>query len=116
MKNILLSTLALSPLLFGQAAPRPATFAQPAPPRDVTITAIPGIIDAGAKWKLVWQGKENADGLVGFKEGLLFAQEQTNQINMLDKNDKFSVYLSNGHGPGAITLGPKGRIIVDERT
>ena len=68
------------------------------------------------QWKLVWQGDSNADGIVGFKDGLLFAQEQTNHVNFLDKNDKFSVFLSNGHGPGAVTIGPKGTIIVDERT
>ncbi len=95
---------------------QPRTFPQPPPPKDVTITAIPGIIDAGATWKLVWQGDSNADGIVGYKNGLLFAQEQTNHVNMLDKNDKFSVFLSNGHGPGAVTIGPKGAIIVDERT
>jgi len=35
---------------------------------------------------------------------------------MLDKDDKFSVFLTNGHGPGAVSIGPKGRIVVDERT
>ena len=35
------------------AAPR--RFAQPAPEKEVTITAIPGVIAANAKWKLVWQ-------------------------------------------------------------
>ena len=98
------------------AAQAPRGFPQPPPAKEVTITAIPGIIAADAKWKLVWQGNENADGLVGFKDGLLFAQEQTNHVNFLDKNDKFSVHLSNGHGPGAVTISPKGAIIVNERT
>jgi gluconolactonase len=106
----------LSALSIGILVAQPRTFPQPPPPKDVTITAIPGIIDAGATWKLVWQGDSNADGIVGYKNGLLFAQEQTNHVNMLDKNDKFSVFLSNGHGPGAVTIGPKGAIIVDERT
>jgi gluconolactonase len=105
-----------SVLGFSTLAAQPRNFPQPAPPKEVTITAIPGIIDANAKWKLVWQGNANADGIVGFKEGLLFAQEQTNHINMLDKHDKFSVYLSNGHGAGAIAIDPKGRILVVERT
>src|SRR5579862_7110396 len=87
-------------------------FPQPPPAKDVTVTAIPGVIDAGAKWTLVWQGAENADGIVGTDDGsLLFAQEQTNHINKLDKNGKFSVYLSNGHGPGAVAIGPKGRVL-----
>jgi len=106
----------VSALSLTQLVAQPRTFPQPAPAKEVTITAIPGIIDASAKWKLIWQGNENADGLVGYKDGLLFAQEQTNHVNMLDKNDKFSVFLSNGHGPGAVTIGPKGRIIVNERT
>jgi gluconolactonase len=108
---LLLAVLSLSQLIA-----QPRTFPQPPPPKEVTITAIPGVIEAGAKWTLVWQGNENADGIVGFDGGLLFAQEQTNHVNRLDKNDKFSVYLANGHGPGAVTIGPKGRIIVDERT
>jgi gluconolactonase len=108
--------LALTVLSLAQLGAQPRTFPQPPPAKEVTITAIPGVIDAGAKWKLVWQGKENADGILGFKDGLLFAQEQTNHVNMLDKNDKFSVYLSNGHGPGAVAIGPKGHVIVVERT
>src|ERR1700722_9485294 len=108
--------LLLSALFIGSLSAQPRTFPQPAPAKEVTITAIPGIIAADAKWKLVWQGDSNADGIVGFKEGLLFAQEQTNHVNMLDKDDKFSVFLTNGHGPGAVSIGPKGRIVVDERT
>ena len=96
--------LFISALSIGQLLAQAPRFTQPAPAKEVTITAIPGIIDAGATWKLVWQGDSNADGIVGFKDGLLFAQEQTNHVNMLDKNDKFSVYLSNGHGPGAVTI------------
>jgi gluconolactonase len=112
-----IARLVLVPVLgLGSLVAQPRTFPQPPPPKEVTITAIPGIIGAGAKWMLVWQGKENADGIVGFKDGLLFAQEQTNHVNFLDKHDKFSVYLSNGHGPGAVAIGPKGQIIVDERT
>src|SRR6202453_5355829 len=78
---LIVSALSLG-LARSQPATAPRTFPQPPPPKDVTITAIPGIIDAGAKWKLVWQGNENADGIVGFKDGLLFAQEQTNHVNM----------------------------------
>ena len=108
---LILSALSIGPLLA-----QPRTFPQPPPAKNVAITPIAGIIAADAKWKLVWQGDSNADGIVGFKDGLLFAQEQTNHVNFLDKNDKFSVYLSTGHGPGAVTIGPKGTIIVDERT
>jgi gluconolactonase len=108
---LLTSVLSLSQLIAQQRS-----FPVPPPPKDVTVSAIPGVIQAGAKWTLVWQGNENADGIVGFDGGLLFAQEQTNHINKLDSHDKFSVFLSSGHGPGAVAVGPKRRIIVVERT
>ena len=40
--------------------------AQPAGARDVTVAAIPGVVSSGARWQLVWQGTDNADGLVGY--------------------------------------------------
>src|SRR6202050_1783462 len=111
MQLILVSVLCVS-LLPAQQRNSP----KPPPPGELTIAAIPGVIDAGAKWTLVWQGNENADGLVGAGDGgLLFAQEQSNHVNKLDKNGKLSVFLT-AHGPGAVTIGPKNRIIVVERT
>jgi gluconolactonase len=97
------------------AAQRP--FTQPPPAKEVTVTAIPGVIDAGAKWTVVWQGSENADGIIGTKDGgLLFAQEQSNHVMKLDKKGKVSIFLS-ANGPGAVAIGPPmDRIIVVERT
>src|SRR5690242_3683192 len=87
-----------------------------AQPRDAMVTAIPGVVDAGAKWTVVWQNAQMADGIVGSDDGdLLFAQQQTNKIDRLDKDDKFSVYLSNPHAPGAVAIGPKGRVFALER-
>src|SRR5580658_3484659 len=107
----LLSVLSLTPL----AAQR--NFPTPAPPKEVTITAIPGVIDAGAKWALVWQVSENADGILGTKDGgLLFAQEQSNHVMKLDKKGKASIFLS-ANGPGAVAIGPPmDRVIVVERS
>jgi gluconolactonase len=101
----------------GGLAAQPRSFPQPAPAKEATVTAISGVIAAGAKWTLVWQGNENADGIAGTNDGgLLFAQEQINQVSKLDKNGKFSAFLTNAHGPGAVSIGPKGRILVVERT
>jgi gluconolactonase len=106
----------MSFLSLGQLAAQ-RTFPQPAPPKEVTVTTIPGVIDAGAKWVLAWQGSENADGIIGTKDGgLLFAQEQSNHVMKLDKKGKVSIFLS-AHGPGAVAIGPPmDRIIVVERT
>jgi gluconolactonase len=86
-------------------------------PRNVTITGIPGVIAAGVKWQPVWQGTDNADGIVGTPDGgLLFAQEQANTIRKLDKNDYDHAYVKDTHGAGSAAIDSKGRIIVAQRT
>jgi gluconolactonase len=85
--------------------------------REITVTGIPGVVAAGAKWTLAWQGTDNADGIVGTTDGgLLFAQEQPKRIRKLDKDDKVSVYLEDTHGAGALTVDARGRILAAERT
>src|ERR1700730_14213612 len=92
-------------------------FPQPTPAKEVTVKEIPGVIGAGAKWKLVWQGPDNADGLVGAKDGgIYFAQEQPSTVGRLDPNDKFSLYVKDTHGTGALGIDNKGRLIGVERT
>lgn len=103
----------LSALVMAQA---PA----PAPPpalRDVTVTAIPGIVAAGATWKTVWQGAgNNADGIVGTADGgVLFAQEDLNQVSKLDRDDRVSVFLSDTRGGGSLAIDAQGRIITVQR-
>src|SRR6266853_5189589 len=91
--------------------------AQPQGVREATVTEIPGVVAAGTKWMLAWQGTNNADGIVGTKDGgLLFAQEQPSQVSKLDKNDRVSVFLRDTHGTGALTVDSKGRILAVERT
>ena len=85
--------------------------------RDVTVTAIPGVIAAGAKWQLAWQGTDNADGIVGTPDaGLLFAQEQPGDVRKLDKNDNVSIYIKDTHGAGAVAIDSRGRILAVQRT
>src|SRR5207247_10473963 len=91
-------------------------FPQPAPERDVTVTAIPGVIAAGANWKLVWQGPDNADGIVGTKDGgLLFAQEQPSEVGRLDPNGKFSIFVKDTHGTGDLGIDYNVRLVGAER-
>jgi gluconolactonase len=96
---------------------QPAGQAQEKLPREVKITAIPDVIDADAKWQEVWHGTDNADGIVGTKDGgLLFAQEQTNTVRKLDKNDKDSVFVEDTHGAGALAIDYKNRVLAAQRT
>jgi gluconolactonase len=86
-------------------------------PREVTITAIKDVIDADAKWQEVWHGTDNADGIVGTKDGgLLFAQEQTSTVRKLDKNDKDSVFVEDTHGAGALAIDYRNRVLAAQRT
>jgi len=111
------AALALSSLAAQPPKRGPRNFPQPAPPKEVTITAIPGVIAAGAQWKMAWQGEATADGMAGTADGgILFAQEQTNHIDKLDKNDQFSIFLDTPHGPGAVAIDAKGRIFTVERS
>ena len=99
------SALVLSEIAVAQQrnAGAEQNFPQPPATREVTVTEIPGVIAAGAKWKLVWQGPDNADGLVGTKDGgVLFAQEQPSTVGRLDPNDKFSITVRDTHGTGAL--------------
>src|SRR5579872_6824654 len=85
-------------------------FPQPTAEKQVTVTAIPGVIAAGAQWKIVWQGADNADGLVGTKDGsILFAQEQPSTVGRLDPNDKFSIFATDTRGTGALGIDYRGR-------
>jgi gluconolactonase len=85
--------------------------------RDVTISAIPGVVEANSRWVVAWQGTDNADGIVGAADGgLLFAQEQPNRISKLDSNDKVSVLIEDTHGAGAIAIDAQGRVLAVERT
>src|SRR5262245_15300237 len=92
-------------------------FAQPQGPRTVTVPEIPGVVAAGATWRIAWRGTDNADGIVAtFDGGVLFAQEQPNRVSKLDQNDRFSVVLNGTHGAGSLALDSTGRILAVERT
>src|SRR5215813_709663 len=110
LTGIFLCCTCLGALAFGQAAAQQF-------PRDVTVKEIPGVIAAGAKWQQVWQGTDNADGIVGTPDGgLLFAQEQPNTIRKLDTNDRSTVLVRDTHGAGSVAIDAADRILAVLRT
>jgi gluconolactonase len=85
--------------------------------REVSVTEIPGVVAAGAKWTVAWQGTDNADGIVGTNDGgLLFAQEQPNQVSKLDANDRVSVFIKDTHGAGSLSIDSQNRVVAILRT
>ncbi len=100
-----------------QAKGPAAAPAKPTPAQDVTSTAIPGVIAAGQKWKMAWQGEATADGMVATDDnGLIVAQEQSNRIIKIDEKDNVTILLARAHGPGALAIGGNGSIYAVERS
>jgi gluconolactonase len=95
----------------GPAAP--ATFDA----REYTVTGIPGVIAAGARWTEVWRGDgNNADGLVGTNDGgVLFAQNDNNQVGKIDKNGKVTFPYSGLNVSGSLAMNSKGMLFVLNR-
>lgn len=87
------------------------------PPREVTITAIPGVIAAGQQWKFLWQDAgNNGDGIVGTKDGgLLIAQNDKADVVKLDRNGKPSVVFTDTHTGGSLSMNAKGELFIVER-
>jgi len=117
MKSTLAAIAATVVMLLG-AGSSPARAQQPlAGERAASVTEIPGVIASGATWELVWADFNTADGIVGTPDGgLLFAQEQTDSIRKLDANNHEYVYLTDAHGPGALSLDSEGRLYAVQRT
>jgi gluconolactonase len=85
--------------------------------KAAVVTAIPGVVAAGAQWEIVWAGFQTADGIVGTADGgVLFAQEQSDSIRKLDAAGKEFIYLADAHGPGAVSIDVEGRLFVVQRT
>src|SRR5437879_551812 len=84
--------------------------------RDAVVTRIPGVIDAGTKWQLIWADFKTADGIVGTPDGgVIFAQEQTDTIRKIDVNNKEYIYLTDTHGGGSVSMDAQGRVYAVQR-
>jgi gluconolactonase len=82
-----------------------------------TVTALPGVIEAGQKWTKVWETSgNNADGLVGTPDGgLLIAQNDNAQVLKLDRDGKTSVAYKETNTGGALSFSPKGALFIVQR-
>lgn len=103
----------------GGGAPAGRGAAAPAAqgPRDYTVTAIPGVIDAGQKWTKLWATDgNNADGIVGTPDGgLLIAQNDNATVLKLDRDGKTTVAYKDTNTGGALSFSPKGALFIVQR-
>ena len=94
----------------GNQAPNPA-------PREYSVKEIPGVVAAGAQWKLLWEEPgNNADGLAATKDGgILIAQNDKSDVIKLDRNGKTSVVYTDTNTGGALSYNAKGQLFIAER-
>lgn len=111
------ATAAAERQLFSQTGRSAGEPAAGSAQRQVRVAAIPDVVAAGARWQLVWQGTDNADGIVGTPDGgLLFAQEQPSRVRKLDPDNRVSIHTENTNGAGSLSLDAKGRLFAVQRT
>jgi gluconolactonase len=101
----------------GPARRGPAPEAE-AVPRNVDITAIPGVVAAGGKWTKIWQeGGNSADGIIADKDGsVLVAQEDYDTVLKIDANGHASVAVADAKGVGSLSMDRHGNLYGAHRT
>lgn len=101
----------------GPARPGPGPAAQPVP-RNVNITAIPGVVAAGGKWTKVWQeGGNSADGIIPAKDGsVLVAQEDYDTVLKINVDGRTSVAVTDAKGVGSLSMDRQGHLYGAHRT
>src|SRR5262245_18419980 len=73
--------------------------------RPATVTAIAGVVEAGAKWQIAATTFENADGITGAPDGsVMWASSPTSRVSGLDKDGKAKVFWEKTNGGGAIAF------------
>ena len=94
----------------------PARGAGPAIPPEYTVTAIPGVIAAGQRWKLEWQVQgNNADGILADSDGALLLAQNDNGAIVKLVNGKVTTIYRDLHTSGALSRNTKGALFVVER-
>ncbi|HEY5666545.1 MAG TPA: SMP-30/gluconolactonase/LRE family protein [Gammaproteobacteria bacterium] len=95
----------------GATEPPPAPTAEPS-------AAIPGVIEAGQEWEVVWAWEgNNADGPIAAEDGtMLFANNDASNVMQLDPDTGLATILHSGTNTGgALTRGPDGSLYVASR-
>src|SRR5688500_18945391 len=89
--------------------------APPGTPAEYTVTAIPGVIAAGQRWKLEWQVEgNNADGILTDTDGALLLAQNDNGAIVKLVNGKVTTVYRDLHTICALSRHTKGAVFVDE--
>lgn len=103
-------------LTLGLAAPALAQ-GQPAAEVVANVSAIPGVVAAGAKWRNFWTGPQVVDGMTWDTDGgVLFAQEQSNAIIKVWPNGRWWDQWPYVAGVGSVSIDAQGRVFAADRS
>jgi gluconolactonase len=89
----------------------------PPGPRDYRVSAIPGVVAEGQRWRFLWQeAGNNGDGIVATDDGgLLIAQNDNSQVIKLDAGGRPSVVYSDTHTGGSLSISKTGALFIVQR-
>lgn len=98
--------------VYAQAGQGARGGAPPAPAVETTATAIPGVVAAGTKVKIVKDGLRSSEGPVAMPDGTtLFTEPGASKVYKIDKNGALSVFIENTNRANGLALDSKGRLI-----
>ena len=98
----------------GQASAAPP----PPPPAPPPSTAIPGVIEAGQTWEVVWSWEgNNADGLIADRDGsMLFANNDASNVMRLDPSTGLATIVhDDANTGGAVSRSKNGALFLASR-
>ncbi|MGH8255194.1 MAG: SMP-30/gluconolactonase/LRE family protein [Steroidobacteraceae bacterium] len=92
------------------ARPRPAV-------APYKVKAIPGIVKAGARWKVLWRVPgDDADGIIATPDGgILIARNNDSDVVKLMPNGRHTVVYQDTDTGGALSQNKQGQLFVAER-
>ncbi len=99
-----------------RGARRPAG-GPPTPSPNYRVKAIPGIIQAGVRWKLLWSVPgDDADGIIATPDGgILIARNNDSDVVKLMPNGRHTVVYRDTDTGGALSQNKMGQLFVAER-
>lgn len=90
--------------------------AVPAGPGEYTVTAIPGVIAAGQRWKELWTDSgNNADSPIGLEDGVLIAQNDKSQIVKVGLNSVATIVATDTYTGGSLAMNTTGQLFSGQR-
>jgi gluconolactonase len=87
-------------------------------PFQYSVQAIPGVVDAGARWKLIWVVTgNNADGMVGLSDGsVLAAQNDNSSVVRITPDGHVSIVYEDTDTGGSLAINKRGELFIGERS